>query len=98
MTICLIDRLPVGQRSRWRVPMSSSRGSREQRPQSDQVVGRGGEGHLPIDELASTMPQLSQPADRLHPAEDLFDEFPTLLTGRVALVPRRPAVDRTVFV
>ena len=40
------------------------------------------------------MPELTQVADGLHSAKDLFHEFPFPLTHVVALVPRRPAIDR----
>ena len=40
------------------------------------------------------MPELTQAADGLHPAKDLFHEFPFPLTHVVARVPRRPAIDR----
>ena len=36
------------------------------------------------------MPELTQAADGLHPAKDLFHEFPFPLTHVVARVPRRP--------
>src|SRR5450759_552983 len=74
-----------------------SRGPREQCAQANQVVGRRGEGHDPIDEDAATMPQLPQAADGLHPAEDLFDQLPFLLADEVAGVPSGTAVDGAAF-
>ena len=42
------------------------------------------------------MPQLSQPADRLQPAEDLLDQLPLPLTDLVAALERGPNVDSAV--
>ena len=67
---------------------------RLQIPQPDQVIGGGGEGKLPIHDGHAAMPELTQAADGLHPAKDLFHEFPFPLTHVVARVPRRPAIDR----
>ncbi len=50
----------------------------------DEVVGRGDEEEVPLDAIAAAMPQLAQAADRLHPAEDLFDPFADALTHGVA--------------
>ena len=72
----------------------STSGWCQQCSQADQVVGRRGEGHDPIDELAAAVPQLAQPADGLHPAEDLLDQFPFPLADRIARVPGGAAVDR----
>ena len=80
----------------WFAPRS--RGPRQQCSQADQVVRRGGEGHDPIDQLSTAVPQLAQAADRFHPAEDLFDELPFLLTDRVPRLARRPPVDRRVLI
>ena len=89
--------------SQWSLPRHAgevsehSRRSCQQRAQPDQVVGRGGEGHDPIDERVAAMSQLAQPTDGLQPAEDLLDEFPSPLTDGVARVPRGPAVDGAAF-
>src|SRR5216684_5985299 len=83
---------PGGPGVGWR-----SRGPRQQCAQAYQVVGRRGEGHDPIDETASTMPQLPQPADRLHPTKDLFNQLPFLLADQVAGVSRGAAVDGAAF-
>ena len=58
---------------------------------------RGSEGHAPVSELATAMPQLPQAADGLHPAEHLLDEFASLLTGGIAGVARGPAIDRALL-
>src|SRR3954471_4962606 len=42
------------------------------------------------------MPQLSHPSDRLHPAEDFLDPLALLLAHRVAGMPCRPSVNRTL--
>src|SRR4051794_30554898 len=60
---------------------------------TDQVVGGRGEGHDPIDQFAATVPQLAQPADGLHPAEDLLNQFPFALTDGVARMTGRAPVD-----
>src|ERR1700692_2374353 len=77
--------------------MPRSRGLRQERARGDQVVPRRGEGHDPIDEFAATMPQLPQPADGLHPAEDLFDQLPFLLADQVAGMPRGATVHGAAF-
>ena len=50
-----------------------SRRPRQQRPQADQVICRGGEGHDPVDPVTAAVSQLAEAPDRLHPAEDLLD-------------------------
>src|SRR4029077_13930073 len=74
-----------------------SRGPREEGPQANQVVRGRRERHDPIDACAATMPQLPQPADGLHPAKDLLDQFAALLADRRAVVPGRPTVNRALF-
>ena len=68
---------------------------RLQIPEPDQVIDRGGEGQLPIHEGDTAMPEFTQAADGLHPAKDLFYEFPFPLTDVIARMPRGPAIDRT---
>src|SRR5215210_2009248 len=85
---------PRGRRPR---AARRSRGPRQQVPQADQVVGRRGEGHDPIDELSAAVPELPQATDGLHPAEDLLDQLPLLLTDGVTGLPGGAAVDRTAF-
>src|SRR3977135_3516080 len=75
-----------------------SRGPRQQCAQADQVVRRRGKGHDPVDEFATPVPQLPQPADRLHPSEDLLDQLPFLLTDGVPGMARGAVVDRAAFV
>ena len=53
---------------------------RLQIPQAEQVIGRGGESELPIDEWDAAMPELAQTTDGLHPPKDLFHEFSFPLT------------------
>ena len=65
----------------------------QERPQADQVVRRGREGHDPVDEFTPAVPQLPQAADGLHPAKHLFDQFALALADGIARVPRGPAVD-----
>ena len=85
--------VPASVPSRGRVGrLSTSRRPRQEGAQADQVVRRRGEGHDPIDEGAAAMAQLSQPAHRLHPAEDLLDQLPFLLADGIARVARDPAV------
>ena len=78
-----------------RAPETLRRG--EQGPHADQVVRRSGEGDDPIDQFTAAVSQLTQPADRLHPTEDLLDQLSFLLTDRVAHLAGRPAVDRRVL-
>ena len=89
-------------RRRWSRARNSrdrrSRWPRKQGPQPDQVVRGGGEGHDPIDAFTAAVAQLPQPADGLHPAEDLLDQLPFPLTDCVAFRPGRPTVDRRVLV
>src|SRR5262245_26239369 len=70
-----------------------SRGPREQRPQADQIVGSRRKGHDPIDEGATAMSELAQPADGLQPAEDLLNQLPLLLADRIPGMTRGPIVD-----
>ena len=70
-----------------------SRRPREQGSQSDQVVGNGGERHVPIDDVAAAVPQLPQAADRLHPPERLLDQLAPLLTDQVAVVTSRSLIN-----
>ena len=70
-----------------------SGGPRQQCAQPDQVVGRRGEGHDPIDQLAPPMAELAESADGLHPAEDLLDQFPFALTDGISRMPRRAPID-----
>src|ERR1700704_4756020 len=85
--------------SRWwpqgrlRSPTQRSRGPRQRCAQADQVIGCRREGHDPIDELTATMPQLAQPADGLHPPEDLLDQLPLLLADRVAGMTQGPIIE-----
>src|SRR5712691_3044019 len=76
---------------------SRSRGPREQCAQADQIVGRRGEGHDPIDEGAAAMPELPQAAHGFHPPEDLFDQLPFSLTDGIAGVTRRPTINGAVL-
>src|SRR5262245_64858951 len=71
--------------------------SPQQRSQPNQVVGGGGERHVPVREGAAAMAQLAETADCLHPAKDLLDEVPAALADAIALVARRTAVDRAVL-
>src|SRR4249919_2750666 len=66
---------------------------REQGAEPDQVIGCRRKGQDPVDQLAATMPQLAQPTDRLHPAEDLLDQFPFALTDRIARMTGGALVD-----
>ena len=61
-------------------------------PQADQVIGRGGESELPIDEWDAAMPELAQTTDGLHPPKDLFHEFSFPLTHVITRMPGGPAL------
>src|SRR2546427_866364 len=76
----------------------SSRGPRQQGAQADQVVGRRREGHDPVDEFTTAVPQLPQSAHRLHPSEDLLDQLPFLLADGVSGMWRTAAVVLGAFV
>src|SRR5436190_10120421 len=67
---------------------------RLERPHPDQVVGRRREQELPVHPTAAAVTELAQPADRLHPAEDLFNPFPRALTDRVARMTCRARIER----
>src|SRR6202022_1485840 len=66
---------------------------RQQSAQSDEVVGRRGEGKEPADQGLAAVPQFAQPADRLHPAKALFDQFPFALAEGVPGMPGRASID-----
>ena len=72
-----------------------SRTRRLQIPQADQVIGRGGESELPIDEWDAAMPELAQTTDGLHPPKDLFHEFSFPLTHVITRLPGGPTINRT---
>src|SRR5436190_23016577 len=74
---------------------SPSRGGRQQPPHPHDVVRGGGEGEDPGDEWPTTMAELPEPADGLHPAEALFDQFAFPLTDGIARMARGPLIDRT---
>ena len=81
-------RRPCPEVSRW---------CERQIAHSDQVVDRQGQAEDPIDQCAPSMAGLSQPADRLKPAEDLFYQFALALTQRVARMPGSTPVDNSGF-
>ena len=88
----------VGSRARGRVDCRTrSRRGRQQCPHADQVVGRRAERHDPVDPGAAAMPQLPQPADGFHPAEDLFDQFPFPLTNGIPGVTCRAGINRAAL-
>src|SRR2546426_1193440 len=64
-------------------------------PESHQVVSRDREGEHPFHPLQPSMPQLSQPADRLQPAEDLFHTLALVLTDQVPRMARGAFVNGT---
>ena len=68
---------------------------RLQIPQADQVIGRGAESELPIDEWDAAMPELAQTTDGLHPPKDLFHEFSFPLTHVITRMPGGPTINRT---
>src|SRR4051812_39475527 len=67
---------------------------RLERPHPDQVVGGGREQKLPVHPTSTPVAELAQPADRLHPAEDLLDPFPRALADRVAQMTCRARIER----
>ena len=67
----------------------------EQAAETNQIVRSGRKGHDPIDQFATSMPQLAQAAHGLHPPKHLFDQLALALANRVSGVARRPAIDRT---
>src|SRR5678815_2017950 len=77
----------------WPSDRPWSRGPRQQRAQADQVVRRRREGDDPIDECPAAMAELAQPADRLQPPKDLFDQLPLLLADGIAGMPRGSLID-----
>ena len=68
---------------------------RLQIPQADQVIGRGGESELPIDEWDAAMPELARTTDGLHPPKDLFHELSFPLTHVITRMPGGPTINRT---
>src|SRR5688500_5874209 len=63
-----------------------------QRAHADQIVGGRGEEKLPVHASPSTMTELPEPTDGLHPPEDFFDAFAHALTDVIARVARRAPV------
>src|SRR6266436_1021297 len=72
----------ASSRGRVGVPFRSRR-PRQESAQANQVVRRGGKGHDPIDEFATAVSQLPQPAHRFHPAKDLLDQLALLLADGI---------------
>ena len=68
---------------------------RRQVAHSDQVVGRQCQAEHPTDSRDSAMAGLTQAADRLDPAKDLFHPFALALTERVARMASGALVDGT---
>ena len=66
-----------------------------QAAQPHQVVGRRDQVPGQPRAIKSAIAGASEPANGLHPAEDLFDPLPDPLTDRVARVASGPPVDRT---
>src|SRR5262245_34851685 len=62
----------------------------------DQVVGGQREGEHPVHPRNSTVSRLPHHADRLQPAEDLFDPLPLPMADQVCGMPCRSTVDRTI--
>src|SRR5450759_3784594 len=62
-------------------------------PHSYQVVSGGREDEDPVDAFGAAMAQFAQQADRLQPAEDLFDPFALLLTDLITRMPGGASVD-----
>src|SRR5437773_9701623 len=62
-----------------------------------EVVGGQGEGEDPVHPGKTAMSQLPDHADRLQPAEDLFDLLPLPLAYLVRRVPRCPAIHGTTL-
>src|SRR6476646_3960911 len=94
MTTSMVDSVTGGvaraHRSAWR---RMSRG-RLQCAHPYQVVDCRGEQKLPVHPTSAAVTELTQPADRLHPAEDFFNPFPGALADRVARMPRRARIER----
>src|SRR4051812_43544392 len=78
---------------RWNGRLASRR--RLERPHPDQVVGGRREQKLPVHPTSAAVAELAQPADGLHPAEDLFNAFPRALADRVARMACRARIERT---
>src|SRR5437899_8884388 len=96
MTTSMVDsRSDVrgGARARRWNGRRASRG-RLETPHPYQVVGRRREQTLPVHPTSAAVAELAQPADRLHPAEDLFNPFPRALADRVARMACRARIER----
>lgn len=70
-----------------------SRRPRQKCAQANHVVRRGGKGHDPIDEFATAVSQLPQPAHHFHPAKDLLDQLALLLTDGISRMTSGAAID-----
>jgi hypothetical protein len=62
--------------------------------QADQIVDGLRETHDPRDPLPPSVAEVAQQADRLAPAEALFDQLPLPLTLPVAGMPRGAGIER----
>src|SRR6266851_299952 len=63
--------------------------------EADQIVDRQAEDEHPVHASPAAMARLAQQADRLEPAEDLFDALAFPLAHSVAGVTRGASIDRT---
>src|SRR5919204_825185 len=65
----------------------------DESPPAHQVVCGSAEAELPINEPATTVPQLAEESDRLQPAKGLLNQLPLAMTQSIAGMTRRPRVD-----
>src|SRR5258708_36783329 len=68
---------------------------RPQGADADQVVRGRRKDQGPADPVTTTMSQLVEHPNRLHPSEALFDELALPLTHQIPRMARRPRIDRT---
>src|SRR5258708_22834908 len=62
-------------------------------PHPHEVVGGRRERENPPDRLQSTMPRLTERANRFDPAKDFFDALPFPLAYLIAFMPRRATIN-----
>src|SRR4029077_1009735 len=65
---------------------------------ANEIVGSGGEDEEPLDQFPPAMPGLAQAADRLHPAERLFDPLSLGHANSIAGMAGRAPIDRRTAV
>ena len=70
---------------------------RQERAQTDQIIGRRGKGDDPVHEFSTAVTQFAQATHGLHPAKHLLDELAFPLADGVPRMSRGSTINRTVL-